>query len=168
MEIRNSTITDIETIFGLYRIASQYMKERFPVHFPEFDRDMVVKEIEEGRQWKMLINGELACIWAITWNDPQIWEEKDSDPSIYIHRITTVPAFRGRYLVKEIVRWAIQYAKDNNRNYVRLDTVGENQKLIQHYHESGFTFLGMVQLKDTSGLPDHYKLDKVSLFELQV
>lgn len=168
MDIKNSTIADIETIFGLYRMAAQYMKERFPVYFPEFDRGMVVKEIEEGRQWKMLINGELACIWAITWNDPQIWEEKDSDPSIYIHRITTVPAFRGRHLVKEIVRWAIQYAKENNRSYVRLDTVGENQKLIQHYQESGFTFLGMVQLKDTSGLPDHYKLDKVSLFELKV
>ncbi len=168
MEILNSTIADIDKIFDLYRMAAQYMKERFPVHFPEFNRNMVIKEIEGGRQWKMLIDGELACIWAITWSDPQIWEEKDADPSIYIHRITTVPAFRGRHLVKEIVQWAKQYAKEHGKAYVRLDTVGENQKLIQHYEESGFTFLGMVQLKDTRGLPDHYQLDKVSLFELKV
>lgn len=168
MEILNSTIADIDKIFDLYRMAAQYMKERFPVHFPEFNRNMVIKEIEEGRQWKMLIDGELACIWAITWSDTQIWEEKDADPSIYIHRITTVPAFRGRHLVKEIVQWAKQYAKEHGKAYVRLDTVGENQKLIQHYEESGFTFLGMVQLKDTRGLPDHYQLDKVSLFELKV
>ena len=168
MEILNSTIADIDKIFDLYRMAAQYMKERFPVHFPEFNRNMVIKEIEEARQWKMLMDGELACIWAITWSDPQIWEEKDADPSIYIHRITTVPVFRGRHLVKEIVQWAKQYAKEHGKVYVRLDTVGENQKLIQHYEESGFTFLGMVQLKDTRGLPDHYQLDKVSLFELKV
>jgi len=168
MDIQNSTIADIDTIFGLYRMAALYMKERFWVHFPEFDRNMVIKEIEEGRQWKMMIDGELACIWAITFNDPDIWEEKDVDPSIYIHRITTVPAFRGRHLVKEIVNWAKLYAKEQGRKYVRLDTVGENQKLIQHYQESGFRFLGLVELKDTSTLPDHYKLDKVSLFELEV
>lgn len=161
-------MADIETIFGLYRMAAQYMKERFPVHFPEFDRQLVIREIEEGRQWKMMIDGELACIWAITWNDPQIWEEKDKEPSIYIHRITTVPAFRGRQLVKEIVNWAKQYAKEQEKKYVRLDTVGENQKLIQHYQQCGFNFLGMVQLKDTTGLPAHYQLDKVSLFELEV
>ncbi|SKA19202.1 GNAT family N-acetyltransferase [Sediminibacterium ginsengisoli] len=166
MEIHNSTLQDIEVIFELYRMASKYMKERFYVSFPEFDRKMVEQEIAEGRQWKMLIDGELACIWATTWNDPQIWEEKDAEPSVYIHRITTVPAFRGRHLVKEIVQWAKEYARVNNRKYVRLDTVGENRKLIEHYQESGFRFLGMVQLKDVNGLPDHYKLDKVSLFEL--
>ncbi|MFW2478448.1 MAG: GNAT family N-acetyltransferase [Sediminibacterium sp.] len=168
MEIQNSTIEDIDVIFDLYRMAANYMKERFWVHFPEFNRNMVIREIEEGRQWKMMIDGELACIWAITFNDPEIWEEKDADPSIYIHRITTVPAFRGRHLVKEIVAWAKTYAKTKGKKYVRLDTVGENKRLIQHYQDSGFKFLGLVTLKDTSKLPDHYKLDKVSLFELEV
>lgn len=47
MEIQNSTLSDIDTIFDLYRMAALYMKERFWVHFPEFDRNMVIKEIEE-------------------------------------------------------------------------------------------------------------------------
>lgn len=168
MEIRKSTIEDIETIFDLYRMAAKYMKERFYVHFPEFDRNMVEQEIAEGRQWQLRIDGELACIWAITWSDPQIWEDRNADPAMYIHRITTVPAFRGKHLVKELVQWAKIYAKENGKQYVRLDTVGENKRLIQHYQDSGFNFLGLVQLKTTEGLPDHYKLDKVSLFELAV
>jgi ribosomal protein S18 acetylase RimI-like enzyme len=168
MEIQNSTLADIDRIFELYRMAAGYMKERFHVHFPEFSRTMVETEIQEQRQWKMLINGELACIWATTFQDPQIWEEKDKDPSVYIHRITTVPAFRGQQLVKKIVDWSVSYARSHNRKYVRLDTVGENTRLIEHYQQCGFNFLGMVTLQDTTGLPDHYQLDKVSLFELPV
>ncbi|MHB8929251.1 MAG: hypothetical protein ACYC5R_01500 [Melioribacteraceae bacterium] len=52
----------------------------------------------------MLINGGIACVWAMTFNDPQIWEERNKDPSVYLHRIATNPNFRGQNLVGEIVK----------------------------------------------------------------
>ncbi|MFV0566021.1 MAG: GNAT family N-acetyltransferase [Flavobacteriaceae bacterium] len=166
MEITNSNITDIGEIFNLYKIATDFQKTRFKVHWPEFERRLVETEIAENRQWKMLENGQIACVWATTFSDPQIWEERNSQPSVYIHRIATNPQFRGQNLVGKIVEWAKQYALDNNKLFVRLDTVGNNPKLINHYQKCGFAFLGLLKLKNTAGLPAHYHNAEVSLFEI--
>jgi RimJ/RimL family protein N-acetyltransferase len=164
--ITNSTLDDIDWIFGQYKIASDFMKARYYVYWPDFERKLVETEIQERRQWKLTIGDNTACIWATTFDDPQIWEEKNADPSVYIHRIATNPDFRGRNLVAEIVSWAKKYAADNGKKYIRMDTVGDNKKLIAHYTGCGFDFLGLKTLKDVSGLPQHYELGPVCLFEL--
>ena len=168
MEIQNSSIEDIDFILDLYKSATAYQKERFISHWPVFEREMVVNEIAENRQWKMMIDGEVVCIWATTFSDPLIWEDKNIDPSVYIHRITTNPKFRGKGLVKIIVEWSKNYATENGKKFVRMDTVGENLKLIEHYTACGFDFLGLSQLTNTDGLPEHYHNAVVSLFELKV
>jgi hypothetical protein len=83
MKIENSIATDIDEIFKLYAIASAYQKKKNVVVWPDFDRKLVETELVENRQWKLLIDGQIACVWAITFNDPEIWEEQDA--AIYIH-----------------------------------------------------------------------------------
>ncbi|MCW3121287.1 MAG: family acetyltransferase [Flavipsychrobacter sp.] len=168
MTIENCTANDIEEIFSRYRVASDFMKTRYSVSWPEFERQLVVTEIAEQRQWKMLDGNDIACLWATTFDDPQIWEERNADPSVYIHRIATDTEYRGQKLVEKIVGWAKGYAKEHGKKYIRLDTVGENTKLISHYQSCGFDFLGLVTLKDTRGLPSHYGDGGVCLFELAV
>jgi hypothetical protein len=168
MEIQNSTIEDLEVIIGLYKAAIAYQKERFIVHWPEFDSDMVINEIIENRQWKLIMEGQIVCIWATTFSDPLIWVDKDKEPSVYIHRITTNPDFRGKGLVKYIVEWSKKYAIQNDKKFVRMDTVGKNLKLIGHYTGYGFDFLGLSQLTNTDSLPQHYHNAVASLFELKV
>ena len=166
-QILESTLKDVDAIHELYRKAREYQKSRFQSHWPIFDKALVPQEIGEHRQWKMLVDGKIACIWAITFSDPKIWEEKDTDPAVYIHRIVTHPDFRGQAFVEKIVEWAKVFAAKNGKEYIRLDTVGENLKLIEHYKRCGFHFLGLVKLKDTTGLPEHYQDAVVSLFELK-
>lgn len=168
MQIINSTTKDIDAIFNLYKIASDYQKPRFRVYWPEFDRNLVETEITENRQWKAIIDDTIACIWATTFNDLQIWEERNKDPSVYIHRIATAPQFRGKHFVKYIVEWVKIYAVENNKQFIRLDTIGENHKLIEYYQTCGFTFLGMFQLKNTHGLPSHYHNESACLFEIDL
>lgn len=129
---------------------------------------MVETEIAEHRQFKMLMNNEVVCIWAITFNDEQIWEERNRDSAIYIHRIATNPDFRGRNFVSKIVDWAKEYAKEKGIQFIRLDTLGNNTRLIKHYKNAGFDFLGMFDLKNTDSLPDHYKEAPVCLFEIDL
>jgi len=166
MTISNSTIDDIDEIFRLYRIATAYQQTKEAVTWPEFDRKLVEREISENHQWKLHEQDTIACVWATTFNDPQIWEERDADPSVYIHRIATNPEFRGQNLVDRIVSWAKTFAAANNRRFIRMDTVGENQGLIKYYSSCGFNFLGLQQLINTQGLPAHYHNASVSLFEL--
>lgn len=166
--VQNSDIKDIDEIFRLYKAATDFQKTKFSVHWPEFDRILIETEISENRQWKIVRDGKIACVWATTFTDPQIWEERDEDPSVYIHRIATNPDFRGQNLVVTIVEWTKIYAKENNKQFVRLDTVGNNQGLIHHYNTCGFDFLGLVKLRSTEGLPAHYDNATVSLFQILI
>ena len=168
MHILNCVAEDIDEIFRLYAAATNYQKERYIMHWPEFERKMVADEIAENQQWKLIIDGKIACVWATTFTDPLIWEEKNIDPSVYIHRIATNNDFRGRNFVIYIVQWAKEYAVLNKKNFIRLDTVGLNEKLIAHYTKCGFTFLGLRRLKNTDGLPAHYHDSDISLFELEI
>ncbi len=169
MQIENVTITDIDQIYNFYRIASEYQKAKKKVIvWPNFKRTMVEIEIAEHRQFKMLINKVVVCIWAITFNDEQIWEEKNKDSAIYIHRIASHPDFRGKKFVHQIVDWAKEYAKEKGIQFIRLDTLGNNTRLIKHYKNAGFDFLGMFELQNTDNLPDHYKKAPVCLFQIDL
>lgn len=169
MEIKNSTEKDIDEIFRLYGLASEYQKSKEGVVvWPTFKRQLVGTEIDENRQWKLLINNQIACVWAIAFDDEQIWEEKNVDAAIYIHRIATNPDFRGNNFVAIIVEWAKEYATELNKDYVRLDTLGNNKKLIKYYVNAGFEFLGMFDLKNTDELPGHYKEAPACLFEINL
>jgi len=168
MEIQNSANKDIQEIFRLYSIATDFQKSKFIVHWPEFELNLVQTEIEENRQWKIIIDGKIACVWATTFDDPQIWEERNHDPAVYIHRIAVNPEFRGQNLVQQIAEWAKDYALSNEKRFVRMDTVGENTGLINYYTKCGFEFLGLLKLQNTEGLPAHYNNATVSLFQIEV
>jgi len=168
MHIRNSESEDIDSIFELYAIATEYQKTKSAVPWPMFDRKLIQQEIEENRQYKIVLDNEIACVWAITESDAQIWEKRNEDAAVYIHRIATSPNFRGRNLVREIVHWSKDYAKEHHKKYVRMDTVGENVGLISYYKKCGFDFLGLSKLKDTSQLPAHYSNATVCLFQMSL
>lgn len=168
MKILNSTFNDIDEIFRLYKIATDFQKTRFTHHWPQFERTLVQTEIMENRQWKIVADNKIACIWSTTFNDPQIWEKKNEDPSLYIHRIATNPNFRGQNLVGQIVEWAKQFAKDNQKKFIRMDTVGDNIELTSYYTKCGFDFIGLQHLKNTKGLPAHYHNATVSLFQISL
>ena len=168
MQIINSNITDVETIFTFYDYAIAYQKTKFNKHWEGFDLHLVEKEVAENRQWKIIDAGEIVCVFAITFNDEIIWGEKDKQPSIYIHRIVTHPNYRGKNYVKDIVAWAKKYGKENNRQFIRLDTWGDNEKLIQHYQQCGFTFLGLSPEMKSDTLPKHYDSLRLSLFEIEI
>ncbi len=167
MEIQNSNINDIDDIYRLYGLASAYQREKKTVVvWPEFERTLIETEIAENRQWKLLIDGTITCVWATTFSDAQIWEDKNEDPAVYIHRIATNPDFRGHHFVQIIVDWAKEYAKEHQKKFVRLDTLGNNTGLIALYASVGFNFLGLFDLKNTSELPAHYQDAPACLFEI--
>ncbi len=168
MKIKNSELTDVPKIFDFYRIATDYMKSKNQVYWPKFPKELILKEIKENRQWKLLINGEIACIWATTLNDELIWGNKNNEPSLYIHRIATNPIFRGQNLVKNLIDWANEFGKNKNLKHIRMDTVGLNKGLISYYEKLGFEFLGTKEIENTNGLPEHYKDGEVCYFQKEI
>jgi len=66
MNICNSQIEDIDRIFELYEIATNFQNKKSMVAWPKFKRELVQKEISENRQWKLIIDQQIACVWATT------------------------------------------------------------------------------------------------------
>ncbi len=168
MGILHSTPEDLPFIFDLYDQAIAYQKKVGSRHWLGFDKKMVETEIAEKRQWKLVANGQIACIFVITWNDPMIWAERDLQPSLYLHRIVTNPDLRGGSYVKEIVSWARGFCKAHGRKFIRLDTFGDNLKLVSYYEACGFKFLGLTQLGKRPDLPKHYEGSSLALLEIEV
>lgn len=166
--IVNSAITDIDQIFQLYDAAIAYQKTVFNKQWQGFERGMVIEEIEAQRQFKILVDGKVACIFAIAFNDPLIWKEKDADPAIYIHRIVTNPEFRGGNFVNDIITWAKDYGSKHHKDFIRMDTWGDNPKLIAYYVKCGFEYLGNIIPEASDILPKHYQNIELALFEIPV
>jgi len=157
MEIKNCLTTDVIEILSLYEAARNLQIQRKMVVWPSFEDTFLINEIREKRQWKIVFESVIACNWTITFEDKEIWGERDNNDAIYIHRICTNPTLRGNRYIDEIVKWSKEYADYSEKRYIRLDTLGNNTKLIEHYTSAGFDFLGMVKLIDTEKLPDHYQ-----------
>ncbi len=166
--IKNSTTQDLEVILQLYTHARTYQSAKGAVPWPIITSEVITSEVSEKRQWKMVLEGKVCCVWVTTFTDPYIWGEKNADPSLYIHRIAIDPIFRGKNLVGELIEWSKKYALTHQKDYIRLDTVGYNKPLIDHYTKNGFSYLGGIHLKANSNLPSHYHDAEVSLFEMNL
>lgn len=162
-------MTDAEDILELYAAARALQSQKGMVVWPSFDRAFIEVEIQEGRQWKIVVEDQIACNWTISFEDKDIWGERDKADSVFIHRICTNPEWRGRRYIDAIVAWATKYAIESSRKFVRLDTLGNNVRLIEHYTSAGFRFLGIFRLTDTARLPTHYQREpNCCLFEISV
>lgn len=168
MQFLNSETTDFSEILRLYDAAIEFQKTKFDKSWLPFDRALIEREIAEKRLWKIVIDDKIACIFSIAFEDPLIWKEKSSEPSIYIHRIVTNPEFRGQKFVPKIVDWARGYAKSIGKKFIRMDTWGDNQKLLDYYVDCGFAFLGVITPTKSAELPKHYDGITLSLFEIEL
>ena len=169
VDIKSSSLNDVNTILTLYDAAIELQTQKNMVVWPKFERSFIEKEIKDKRQWKITIGNEIACTWSITFEDKEIWGEKDSDNSIYIHRLVANPASRGNRFIDVIVPWAKAYAVSKERRYIRLDTLGNNTKLIEYYTSAGFDFLGIFKLTNTQNLAAHYQREpNCCFFEIAI
>lgn len=167
IEVKNSLLSDFDTIFKFYDIAVAHQKKVFHKHWQGFSAELVETDIAENRQYKILVDGVVACVFAVTFNDQLIWGDRDHE-AIYIHRIVSHPDFRGQSFVKKIISWAKQYATAHQIKYIRMDTWADNKKLLDYYTSCGFDDVGVVTMAKTDGLPRHYEGISLSLFEIEV
>jgi|GEM_PF-72754 len=168
MQIIKSTPDDVDAIMQRYDEATAYQKTVAKKSWQGFDPSIVESAIEEGRQWKIVESGQIACVFTLTYEDALIWKEKNKDPAIYIHRIATNPLFRGKNYTKTITAWSKLHARQHNKAYVRMDTGSGNEKLNTYYVSCGFKYLGITEMVATEGLPAHYHNGSFSLFEIDM
>ena len=167
MDIINTTTGDLEVLQELFNQAIQYQLSKSSNAWHGMNRTLIEQEIREKLHWKVVEEGQIACCFSIAFTDRMVWDERDADPSIYLHRIVTNPVFRGRGYVRQIVAWAETFGRAGGKRFIRLDTNRDNQRLNDYYQECGFVFCGFKQFSDDSDLsvPRHYLGSGLSLYE---
>ena len=167
ISIISSSPSDLDNIFWFYDQAIAFQKKVFHKNWLGFDRGLVEREIKEGRQFRIILDGVAVCVFLISLDDRTIWKELDNDNALYLHRIVTHPEYRGRSFVATIIRWAKAFCMREKREYIRLDTWSDNLKLIEYYRSSGFRFVKNTVLDDIEGLPEHYQWE-LALLEIRI
>jgi len=114
-----------------------------------------------------MVNDEVACVFAITFEDESTWKEKNINKAVYFYRIVTHPNFRGKKFVEKILVWGKKLGKEKNLNFLRMDTWGDNDALINYYQQCGFSFLRIIT-PDYKNLSRHYEGINLSLFEIDL
>lgn len=166
MIIEKSTFHDLSTHMKLYDEAIAYQQVLGNENWKGFDAKTVLEEIEKGQHYKIVIDEQIACVFLLTTSDPIIWKEKDKDPAIYIHRIATNSDFRGQAFVLKIIAFVKDLARQEHKNFIRMDTTAGNERLNQYYERCGFMIVDVIAIKEAIDMPAHYQNNSFTLFEM--
>lgn len=163
--IANADRNDLSVIFNLFEKAIQFLKLNKYIGWNSYDKAFIQSDIEQERLFKITIGNEIACIFSVCYSDALIWREMEKGNAIYLHRIVLNRYFAGEKLFSKILEWAIQFAKNNNLQYIRMDTWADNKKIIDYYKSYGFYFIENYTTSNTEDLPVQHRNLNVALLE---
>lgn len=167
-EITPTNPSDLEDIFRLFEHSIEYQERNGYPSWRNYDRTAVIRDVESGNQYKVLIDATLALVFTVRYHDKDIWGERDLGTSVYLHRIVVNPAFKGRRLFGTVLDWSIEHARQKGFDTVRLDTWTNNPPLIAYYSGFGFNVIDSVITPDSPELPAHNRKLALTLLEYRV
>lgn len=167
--IQCCTLQDTQDILQLYATAHKDNNVDLGIDWGSYNIEWIENEIIEKKLWKIIIRGELACIWAISFEHTPVWEENKEALCMYIDRMITISAFKGQMLTKIIGEWAKGYAIETGRKYIRLSTYGLNVRWVDYLTRCGFEFVGVKNILKKMVKHDHPNRRSVySLFQISL
>ena len=167
-QILNTIKSDLPFIYWLFDEAIAFQKRKNVPVWPTYDKPVLNQDIEQKLQYKIVKEGEIACIFTICYSDKIVWREHDKDDSIFLHRIVTNPKFKGQKLFEKVFEWSKKHAQEKGLKYVRMDTWGDNPNLIAYYQSFGFEKVEYFTTPDTEELPIQQRENYVVLLEFKL
>jgi len=164
----NTTTEDLPLIYWMFEEAIAYQKKNHYPGWNSYDKEFLQHEIDKMLQLKIVENGNILCVFSICFSDPLISRERDTGNSIYLHRITVNPKYKGQNQFAKVLAWAVEYARENKLETIRMDTWANNPTIINHYLGYGFQFLENYTTPDTDELPEQHRNLCVALLELSI
>jgi ribosomal protein S18 acetylase RimI-like enzyme len=168
LKIQNTTHHDLHSINSLFEHAMEYQKKNnYPV-WRGYDKGALIRDINSKQQYKMVFDNQIALIFSVLYSDPVIWRHHEKGNAVYLHRIAVHPDFKGQKLFGKVLQWALQDTASRKLCYIRMDTWGENRKLIEYYKGFGFRFVENFTTPDNMALPKQNRNLYLALLEMPV
>jgi mannose-6-phosphate isomerase-like protein (cupin superfamily)/ribosomal protein S18 acetylase RimI-like enzyme len=166
--IINATSEDLLLIYQLFEEAISFQRRNNYIGWSSYDKEFVKADIQSGLLYKIVRGAEVLCIFSICLSDELIWRDKENGDAVYLHRIVLNQKFKGEKLFKQVLDWAVRFARERKLEYIRMDTWADNHKIISYYQSYGFQFIENYTTSATEDLPIQHRNLKVALLELNI
>jgi hypothetical protein len=168
MDIIHTNRNDLTKIFELFERSIDYQEKKgYPV-WRNYDREIVLKDLENRNQYKLVIHSTIAIAFSVRYADKIIWRDLDKGDSIYLHRIVVNPDCKGQRLFGVILNWAKQQAVTRKLASIRMDTWAANPTIMDYYKSFGFAFVEKYTTPDSLELPLHNRNLELALLEYRL
>jgi len=168
LSIKVASVSEKEILVDRYREAARWIFELTGMHQWHMDTKQagLEKYIDEGNMFIVSspdVNEPVASFVLLD-DEPSSWEEagvKVEGTTKYFSSLQVTEGFRG--IGSEIVSWAEKKASDEGVEYMTLDVVSDNQRLLDYYQELGYGKIGEASVIDHEGNPLSLDLFKKAL-----
>jgi len=167
INIINTIEEDLEFIYTLFEDAIVYQVKNGYPDWKDYSKDSLKEDIRLKRQYKIMINNDIACVFTICLVDKIVWQEREKQDAIYLHRIVVNKNYKGQRLVGHILKFASEFSLKIGRQKIRIDTWANNTTIIKYYESFGFEIIDHSFNPDVPELPIQMRGNKVVLMEYQ-
>lgn len=162
--IRKGTIADVEELAALYDTLNDHLAET--TNYPGWKkgvypiREDAQKAAEEETLFVYILDGKIAGSVILNHEPEEGYQnaawlvDAEYQDITVIHTLVVHPAYLNRGIGRELIKFALAYAKEQNQKSVRLDVSEGNLPAIALYEKCGFQYIAKADLGYASyGLP---------------
>jgi len=160
-----ATREHIPAILETYAHARRLQETRGAERWPEFALEEVLAEIDAERLLCVLDGQTVAGVFSIAYEDRALWDERERNDHLYLHRIAKSESAAGLSLVDVALAWARARCHQLGRSGVRMDTWASNTALIAIYERRGFAVVARKHVGRDPRLPAQYQNNDFVLLE---
>lgn len=168
MTTENASIDDLPVIYEMFEQAIAFQKRNNYIGWQDYDKAFIRSDVENKLLFKITKGDNIICIFCICFDDFLIWRHREKGDAIYLHRIVLNQSFKGEKVFRNVLDWAISFAKEKGLKYIRMDTWAANAKIIAYYESYGFKFIENYTTPGTDELPIQHRNLNVALLELEL
>lgn len=134
---------DLSLVMEILAEAAAWLQEKGIDQWPSPPNDHWQRRLAEAIQREEMYTVGIVKnrfgIVRFTWADPY-WPHDDL--AGYIHSMAVRDEMHGQNLGGLILFWAMMKAKQEGKQFLRLDCLAGNGRLRRYYEEQGFTYQG--------------------------
>lgn len=147
--VRKSVFGDLDKVEKVLEEVKADMYEsgidQWDADYP--NKDILKHDIQRQIGFIYIENGEVLSYMVLNEscdNEYDALQWKYASPFLVIHRLFVSPSAQGKGISSKMIKYAEQYALENNYRSIRLDAFSLNKTANAVYLKKGYEFVGTV------------------------
>lgn len=144
-----ATISDLNEIVNLYQEVIEEMLKNGIVQWDKNypNRDVLYDDIINGEMY--ILKKENKIVGCVVLNDIEVIQYQGvdwtlEDEALIVHRVAIASGYQGQGLVKEMLKFCEEFAKQHEIYYLKTDTSVSNAAMNSVYLKYGYKQVGQI------------------------